>query len=254
MIPVSIDIDDFVAKSFLSEQEIKGFTSMLLDRLALKFQEDWIGVIGENLHSTRQEYMRGIFVDRPDDNSIVFGVTARKSRLAVDLELGKNPFDEKEGLSKSSKKTMKKGGQGWYIRIPFRWAIPSSIGESGVFSGIMPMAIYKIAKSQSTPIQFRQLPSQFQRRGVRQTLMIGNKMIPAYQHKSPIFEGLVRYVDVRENRGQYMTFRTVSDVSDPNAFWHPGFKSYNLLGKTLEKVDLRGVVLKTKIDFLNNRS
>jgi hypothetical protein len=252
LLPVSINIDDFVEKSALSKSDIKSFTGLLLDKMAGRFQEEWLSVIKENLHSTRQEYQKGMFVDRPNDNTVVFGVTARQSRLAVDLELGKSGFDEKPGFEKSKKATKGKDGS-WYITVPFRHAVPGSVGESTAFSSVLPEEAYKLAKSQSTPVQLSQLPSYLQKKGVRQEFKIKNKVIPAYQHKAAKYEGLIRIVDQRENRGQYMTFRRVSNNSDPYAWFHPGFRPYGLLGKALIKTDVASVVRRARLEFLTSR-
>lgn len=251
---ISIDASDYIEQSSLNPDQISGFHALLLDRLADGFREEWMNQINENLHSTRPEYLRGMFVDRPNDDTVVMGVTARKSKLAVNLELGQDAFDEKVAFSQSSKKTMKKDGKGWYITIPFRFSTPTALGESSVFSESLPLAAYKIAKNQTTGVKQSQLPIGLQAKGVREGFNSAGRSFKPYTHKSSLYEGLVRVEDKTENRGMYMTFRRVSDLSDQNAFIHPGFQPYNLLGKTLERVDLRGVILRTKIDFLSNRS
>lgn len=251
-LPIIIDTSEFVRLSSFTEGEIKDFTSMLLDRLSLKFKEEWINEVNSTLKSTRQEYIKGMYTERPDENTIVMGVTARQSQLAVDLELGKSSFDMKEGFSKSSKKTITKKGN-WYITVPFRHAVPGSVGESGIFSSVMPEEVYSIAKKQTKPIQLNQLSPALQIKGIRPAFNLGNRSIPAYKRKSVLYEGLVRNVDTRENRGTYTTFRRVSSKSDPSSWWHPGFPSYNFLGKALAKTDITGTVRRVKIDFFKNR-
>ena len=126
---INIDASDYIEQSSLSPDDIFGFHALLLDRLADGFKEQWIDEVNQTLHSTRPEYMRGMFVSRPDDNTVVMGVTARKSQLSVDLELGKNAFDEKQGFAQSPKRTIKRNG-GWFLTIPFRFSAPTSLGES----------------------------------------------------------------------------------------------------------------------------
>lgn len=250
---LNIDASDFIIQSSLSDDEIGGFKSLLLDRLADGFKEEWMNQVNENLHSTRPEYLRGIFVDRPSEDVVVMGVTARKSKLAVNLELGQEAFDEKQSFAQSSKRTMKKDGKGWYITIPFRFSTPTALGESSVFSNPLPLAVYKIAKNQTTGIKQSQLPIGLQTKGVREGLNSRGRSFQAYTHKSSLYEGLVKIKDKDENRSQYMTFRRVSDLSDPNSWIHPGFLPHNFLGKALDKTDVTSIVRKAKIDFFKDR-
>ena len=250
---INIDASDYITQSSLSSDEISGFKALLLDRLADGFKEQWINQINENLHSTRPEYMKAMFVDRPSEDVVVMGVTARKSKLALMLELGAEAFDEKQAFEQSSKKTMKKDGKGWFITIPFRHAVPSSVGESSVFSSVLPMSVYKLAKESNKGLKLKQLPSSQQVKTIRPAVQVGKKMFGAYQHKAARYEGLVRVEDRDENRSQYMTFRRVSDLTDQNAFIHPGFLPRNLLGKALQKTDISSIIRKSRIDFFKNR-
>lgn len=71
-----------------------------------------------------------------------------------------------------------------------------------------------------------------------------------YQHKTDIFAGMVRkektYVNAVQN--QYMTWRMVSDRSDPDAWIHPGIEAHHFFDKTaaelprLASLVFRGVV------------
>ena len=252
MLPVSIDIQPLVDKFCFSESEIDSFSSILLDSLSLMFQEEWVNQINTHLHSSRQEYMRGMFVERPNDKSIVFGVTERQSKLAVAIESGKAPWDEKEGFQKSSKRIKTKKG-GWYLTIPFRHAIPTSVGESPIFSTIMPGSIYKMARTSNSPLTREELPSPYNEPGMREPIIREGLNIPAYKHKSATYEGLIRVVDRDENRGQYLTFRRVSNNSDPSSWWHPGFEARELLNKSLDEIDISSTVRSVMVDFIENR-
>ena len=248
---INIDASDYIAQSSLSQDEISGFHALLLDRLADGFKEQWTDEVNQTLHSTRPEYMWGMFVSRPDENTVVMGVTARKSRLAVDLELGKNAWDEKQAFAISPKRTIKKNG-GWFLTIPFRFSTPTALGESAAFTNTLPMAVYKVAKNQNTPVRKSQLPTGLQQPTTRAAFNSGGHSYRAYTHKASIYESLIRVPDKDENRGQYMTFRRVSDLSDVNSWIHPGFLPYNLLGKALQRTDVPNIVRKAKIDFFKN--
>jgi len=249
---INIDASDYITQSSLSSDEISGFKALLLDRLADGFKEQWINQINENLHSTRPEYMKAMFVDRPSEDVVVMGVTARKSKLALMLELGAEAFDEKQAFEQSSKRTMKKDGKGWFLTIPFRFSTPTALGESSVFSNPLPLAVYKIAKNQTTGVKQSQLPIGLQKKTIRPVIQNSTRTFGAYTHKSSLYEGLVKVKDRDENRSTYMTFRKVSDLTDQNAFIHPGFLPYNLLGKGLDKTDITSIVRKAKIDFFKS--
>ncbi len=258
MLPVYIDPSDFVAANALTEREVVVFTTLLLDRLEKEFRFQWEQEIEHNLHRTRDEYMRGMFTERPDEKTIVMGVTSRESKLAVALELGKEPFDEKQGFMYSSKRHLKRGG-GWYLTIPFRHAIPTSVGESSAFTSVLPMVVYRMAlRAQDRPLTLRQLPPEHRWKGFRREIRReGRVLYPEYHHRSARYEGLIRVPDMAEGgsrgRGHYMTFRRVSDLSDANSWIHPGFVPRNFLRTALQKTDIPSVIRLAKIDFIQNR-
>lgn len=252
MLALKLNMDDFIESSQLDQSKVDGFKALLLDRLADGFREQWENQINENLHKTRTEYRKGMFVDHPDDNTVVMGVIARQSKLAVDLELGKEAFDEKLGFAMSSKKTMKKNGVGWYLTVPFRHAVPLSVGESGAFNSVMPLSIYKLARYKAKPLEFNELPSGQQARGIRPEITtVSGRTFGAYQRKTARYEGLIRNPDAAEGRGGYMTFRRISDLSDANSWIHPGFLPRNLLGKALAKTNVPAIVRQAKSDFFD---
>jgi hypothetical protein len=254
MLPPAIHIDasDFINQSALSPEEIGSFKTLLLNKLGSGFNEQWLNQVNQTLHSTRPEYMRGMFVSTPDENTIVMGVTARKSKLAVDIELGRDAFDEKQGFEQSGKRTMKKDGKGWFLTIPFRHSVPTALGESSAFSSVMPVSVYRLARQATGGLKLRQLPSDMQVKTIRPKITSGGKTYPAYKHKSAKYEGLIRIADKDQARAQYMTFRRVSDLSDPNSWIHPGFLPYNLLGKALSATDVPSIVRSAKIEFFKN--
>jgi hypothetical protein len=251
MLALKINMSDFIEVSQLNQGDIDGFKSLLLDRLEDGFKEQWENQINENLHSTRAEYRKGMYSERPDENTVVMGVIARKSMLSVDIELGKNAFDEKIGFEKSSKKTMKKDGKGWYLTIPFRHSVPLSVGESGAFNSTMPLSVYKLARQKAKPLTWGDLPVDQQQKGVREGFNSAGRSFPAYTHKSARYEGLVRNPDAVEARGTYFTFRRVSELSDANSFIHPGFVPRGFLQKALNKTNIEAIVRQAKSDFFD---
>ena len=252
MIPLYIDASDYINESALSEEEISSFHNLLLLHLEKAFGEQWQNEVNENLHSTRKEYEYAMFTDHPDNNSVVMGVTARKSQLAVNLELGCDAFDEKIGFSMSGKKHPTKKG-GWYLTIPFRSATSGALGESPAFTNVMPDIIEALVKRSTKPIAFEQLPAGFQGKGIRPTITSGGRTFPAYQHKTARYEGMVHIVPHDDVRGGYFTFRRVSNKNMGDNSWiHPGLAARGLLKKALDKTNVDEVVRQAKIDFFKN--
>jgi hypothetical protein len=246
-------MSDFVDQSQLDEGEISGFKALLLDRLADGFTKQWENQVAENLHSTRAEYMRGMYTDRPDEDTVVMGLSARRSKLAVAIELGKEAFDEKVGFEKSPKKTMKKDGKGWYITVPFRHAVPFALGESSAFTSTMPLSVYRLVRRGLKPAQFRDLPTSEQVKGTRPEIVTASgTTFPAYLRKTARYEGLFKIPEVADGRGGYFTFRRVSDLSDANSWIHPGFLPRNLLQKALDRTDVVSITRQAKRDFFSN--
>lgn len=252
MIPVFVDVSDFVEQSALTPEETSAFVTLLLHKLEQEFREKWMDQVEQNLHSTRAEYMKAMFTDHPNDNTVVMGVTARESPLAVMLELGADAFDEKVGFMHSSKRTLKRGG-GWYLTVPFRHGVPTTLRER--FTSVMPVSVYMLARrAAGRPLALRQLPASQQVKTVRPEIRTaGGKVYPAYQRKTARYEGLVRVPHVPERHGGYFTFRRVSDLSDQNSWIHPGLVPRNLLGKALNETDVSSVVRRARIDFFKQR-
>lgn len=79
-------------------------------------------------------------------------------------------------------------------------------------------------------------------------------MIPAYTHKAPQYQGLVR-IDIastdKENRGGYFTFRRVSDKSDPLSWINPGFEPRKFMDRALDEAQVFEVADMAIDEFLN---
>ena len=129
----------------------------------------------------------------------------------------------------------------FYITVPFRHATPEAIAESGVFSSILPQDIYTLAKNSQTPLKREQLPINQQTPGSRKAIDVPGLKVPEYIHKAAKYEGLVRVEassSNREKRSQYMTFRRVSDKSDPNSWFNGGIEAKKLMDKALQLANI----------------
>jgi hypothetical protein len=181
----------------------------------------WESEVQKKLTTTRADYLLGLNAD----NSVEFpdpltGILTLRGKWPNMLEQGFPAFDMKEsGFKKSVKRKAKKGG-GWYLTIPFRHRTPDTVG-SAVGGAAMPQDIYA---------QARILAANQRLTGTEQQYPPTTSWT-GYQHQNGIFEGMKRNQKVYEKAIQstYVTFRRVSDTSDPLSWWHPGFQGVKAL-------------------------
>jgi hypothetical protein len=252
MLPILLDISGTINEFMLTKPEVDSLCRYVIARVSEEYMQQWEKEVGRELKQTKQLYLQSMSVEYPDDRTAVFMLSGKgESKLALMLEEGVSPFDEKTGFERSSKKKQKADG-GWYLTIPFQLATAGSIAESSVFSDIMPKAIQNIAKSQSGEgIKEAQLPQQFQVKGVRKEMEMGGKMIPSYEHKAARYVGVIH--SNNKNEEKYMKFRRVSDTSDEEAWIHPGFGARNLMEKALDTVQVDRVFDVAIDEFLTSK-
>lgn len=146
-----------------------------------------------------------------------YGYAAEAGRI----EDGREAYDMKEYLLNGPKAKQSKDG-GRYNTIPFRHYTPSKPGAGSSAVSVrmrMPRDIYKQAKQLS-----RSLPNPKTGK-VDWGQSLNTDKPPAtswtgYQHQSSIYQGMYRVGDAKNT--QYLTFRRVSDKSNPASWWHPG--------------------------------
>lgn len=254
MIPIKIDISDFVEQWNLTAQEEELFIENVLDEVSTRFTQEWHNTAGEVLKQTKKEYQESIYIEKIEGAGTV--IVGLKGWLPNAIEQGIEPFDMKEGFKNSSKRKFKKDG-GWYLTIPFRFGTPGIVGESEIFSNIMPEEVYKAALSElrgssKKQLSAKSLPAEFQVKGVRPEVKNNTtgKIFEAYQHKASIYEGMRR--SNKEHHGHYMTFRRVSDRSDENAWIHTGIEPRNLMNKTLQNFNIGDIIRSVRQKFLDN--
>ena len=245
MLPVQIDLSEIVDEFALTAEQAQGLGESIIDRIVVDYMHKWNDTVNGGLKQLRSLYQRAMYVERNSPTEVVFGLAPGEDGLALAIEEGKPPFDMKEGFSHSSKRKTSLGG-GWYLTIPFRYATSQAVAESTIFSGKLPAEIERIAKeNDGKPVRAIQLPSQYAQLGRRKAIQGADGVIPEYVHKAPKFQGLVR-VDVsstrNENRGAYMTFRRVSNNSEPYSWIHPGFEARKFMDKALDQTQISQVV------------
>lgn len=249
VVPINIDLSDLVEEFDLSQDQSTFLGSSIIDAVITEYQLRWENLINRELRTTRNEYKRGVFIERESPLSVTFGLTNRASSIPLMIEEGQPPFDEKEGFRNSPKRKIAQDG-GWYIDIPFRYATPEAVADSGLFASIMPQQIYN-AVQKTGRLDLSVKDSAIGERKAINRLGV-NK--PAYMHKAPIYQGLTK-VNIasteKEKRSGYFTWRRVSENSDPNSWWNGGIVPYKLMDKALEQAKIDVVADKVIDQFLN---
>lgn len=244
MIPIHIDLSEVVEEFALTGDQAQELGAEIINRVVVEYTNKWENLVNKGLRQTRKLYKKAMYVDRISPTEVVFGLQPGDDGLALSLEEGKPPFDEKIGFASSSKRKVKMGG-GWYLTIPFRYSTPGAVAESDIFQGRLTKEIYNLSKqNQGRPLQKGQLPSVYQQLGKRKEIQTANVVIPEYVHKSPKYQGLVK-LDIssteKETRSGYFTFRRVSDKSETLSWIHPGFSAHKFMDKALDSVQVEVV-------------
>lgn len=252
ILPINIDLGDLVEEFNLSGDQSVFLGSSIIDAVVSEYQLRWQNLISNSLHKTRNEYKRGVFIERESPLSVTFGLTNRESSIPLMIEEGQPPFDEKEGFRNSPKRKIAQNG-GWYIDIPFRHATPEAVADSGLFASIMSQQIYN-AVQKTGRLSFMDLSVKDSAIGERKAINRLGVNKPAYMHKAPIYQGLTK-VNIastqNEKRSGYFTWRRVSENSDPNSWWNGGIVPYKLMDKALEQAKIDVVADKVIDQFLN---
>lgn len=207
---LGINLDAMVGSTIAS-----AIQTSIMNSLAV-VKDEWQRRVQQKLNSTRPLYLMGLNFDSvvyPYGNDAFAGAVVLKGKFPNMLESGFPSFDEKIGFSKSNRKHISKNG-GWYLTIPMRHSTPGSF----MYGNPMPKNIY----------------GQVKKLGNREHITVsgGQKTSwTGYVHKNNIYDGLTRIIKSYHNvntgkvtnQSQYLTFRRVSNNSDPLSWMHPGY-------------------------------
>lgn len=244
LLPIHIDLSEVAEAMKLQVQQCYALDEFVLDRVTERYGKLWEDEVKHNLRSTRGDYLRAMSYQRLSFQSAEFTLHySEENPVPIMIEVGTSPFDIKEGFRTSLKSKDKKDG-GWYLTVPFRLATSEALAEDPAFSGKMPKEIEQAVKKfgRLTP---ENIPLDLSTPGQRAVIDRMGRQVQEYKHKFSIYAGLQR-VDIsstnREKRSGYMTFRRVSDKSDPQSWWHRGFEKHDFMGKAFQKLDIGKVV------------
>lgn len=245
---IQVDVDDIVNELSLPKNVGDLLVANAVDAVTGEVYRNWRLQAANNLRSTRNDYINGLQII----NNSLFSKSIRlHGTLNNMVEKGSPPFDMKPHFAKSSKVkySIKKGKNGattmsWYLTIPIRHGVPTTIGDNAAFSGSMPQEVYDIVKHRSpgVPVKKGEIPSPYNIPKSRAAINIPSKNIniPEYKHKTSFYEGMTKqtaaYGKTRQN--SYVTFRRVGENSDPGSWIHSGIKAHNLLQKSVSDTDV----------------
>lgn len=249
MIPIKIDADDIMDQLGLTEAEARNMIDYTVKEVTATFATEWEATAARELGQSREEYVKNLQVV---DDGWARGSVVLFGWLPNAIEDGYPAFDMKSGLLQGENAKLSQDGT-WFNTVPYRWAVPSSVGESPVFTGKMPEEIHEIVKAKpaikpiagggmaSEGLTNKELPIGHNQPQVKAVPSIAPK--PAgwqayYQHKAPVFQGLRKVVDPVTKQNRYQTFRRVSENSEPEAWIHPGFQPRGLAEVSLGNMNM----------------
>lgn len=190
-------------------------------------RDEWINEVKNRLNSSRSDYISGISGVYMEDQ--LNGYIELRGKLPQMLEEGYSGFDIKKGFATSPKRHKKKAG-GWYLTVPYRHRTSGN-------NSVMPNNIKKNASKLGNRNRLEE--------ALVRELGYGVEISHAdYTWKNSKYDSLTRIIkeyQVKDGKqrksSQYLTFRRVSDKSDPKSWIHPGYKGLKALGKVVPKVD-----------------
>lgn len=250
IIPIIIDGSALQQQFALSGEQIESICDNIAKTLAARYAQQLEQEANNALHSTRRRYIQNVkVVDSGRMQGLVL-LNYSKDPLIQMLEEGSAPFDEKTALLASAKAKVGKNG-GRYITVPMRWGAPGTIGESDLFTGILPRQIYSIFANRPMDILVSgggrrtaglsadEIPSPFNTPQTRLAVKDseGKILFKEYTHKTSLYQGVSKKSDPTTEQNTYNSFRRVSENSDKDAFIHPGIESYHLIQRALGHFD-----------------
>jgi hypothetical protein len=245
IVPIYIDSSQIAEAFSIDNDTVDDICDNIAKTLAARYAQQLELEATHSLHQTKKRYIHAINVVDSGKLEGTVILDFSKDPLVRMIEEGADAFDMKKKMLASPKaKTNKSGGK--YLTVPFRFGTPDAVGESDVFSSIMPDAVYEVVKSEETNIStvggnrssglvVDKLPVQYQKPATRKEIKdsAGKILFNAYTHKGSIYEGITKNQDAATGQNTYNSFRRVSENSDPDAWIHKGIEQYNLVSKAL---------------------
>ena len=264
--PISIDLSELQAEFNLKQTQVTELGMMLVNQITDRIFYNWQNAAMNGLNSSRKQYINSLNIGQVSPTRKYIQLTGSWANM---LEEGFGAYDMKPGMLASPKaKVTKKGVK--YIVIPFRWGTPGSIGESEVFANVMPRDIYAVARQlrptitnaqgvktqKGGSLKMNQIPADYRVPQTRPAFsdIKTQTTYPEYVHQGPISEGMQRNQKTYESatQGSYVTFRRVSDNSNPNSWIHRGVAAKNFADAAVRNTDVGMITDRTIDAYLQN--
>lgn len=205
------------------EQAFEEIASNAVKATLAYARDEWIRTAQNKLKSTREDYIgaiSGIYQESPYQ-----GYIELQGKFPQMLETGFSSFDIKDGFLKSPKK--KTTDTGWYMTIAFRHR------TTGNLPNTMPKNVFNQAKRLGHGEQLKE--------ALIRSLGYGPQTShTGYTWKNSKYDNLTRIVkeyDSGKKHSQYLTYRRVSDKSDPASWIHPGYQGAKIVDEIRPKVE-----------------
>ena len=150
-------------------------------------------------------------------------------KIAEQLEKGTGPWDMKPMLLNGPKARISKKGNRYNI-IPFRHGTSDNYAPNSNFK-TMPKDIYQQARELKASVKAgNKIKWGGKLTGTEGQYVPGKNATSGYQHKNGKYEGMVRIEKTyaAATQSKYLTFRVVSEKSDPQSWWHPGYTAHHI--------------------------
>lgn len=260
-IPIYIDTSEVIDEFGLTNSEAEEMIDYGIKELTAEFASNWAEEAKNSLQSSRREYINSIVVV---DDGKMKGSVVLTGMVPNMIESGASAFDLKTGLLNSPKAKEKKDGSGKYITVPFRFATPDAVADSPLFANKLPTEIHGILKSKKVDIPMEggkrtqglsamDIPEKYRVPEPKKSVtnVPESRVFKEYQRKTSIFQGVTRIVDSKTGQSRYVSFRRVSNLSDPDSWIHPGIQARGFAEKALEHTDIGGVIDRSIDNYLS---
>jgi len=250
-IPISIDLTELREEFDLVQSQVEGLGSTLVNVITDRIFSNWRDAAMKGLNKTRKSYINGLNIGEVTPTHKYIQLTGTFPNM---IEEGFGAFDMKPKMLASKKAKVSPNGVK-FITIPFRHAAAGSIGESEVFSNVMPKEISDVvqkmtptktsisgSKTSGGRLGFSDIPKQYQIPKSREAVsnIKTQESFPKYTHTGPITEGMIKSEKEYEGstKSSYVTFRRISEKSDPMSWIHQGVSAKNFAQKAVDNTDV----------------
>jgi len=255
MSPLQFDFSDLREEFNMSQKDVDGLLDYTVKEITAAYAQEWENQASQNLHSSRNLYMRSIIVSDPGQFK---GAVELVNDVPNMIESGRPPFDMKPTLINGKKAKTGKNGKK-YNTVPYSIGNPEALEEN--FSTIMPKKVYEAIKDKPQDINIvggvrsagltkAELPEQYREPVTKTVFDPKSQTFQEYTHKNSIYEGIIRQKSNVTKQNSYVSFRRVSENSDPLSWLHPGFVAMNLADKAYRQFDIASVSTRAIDEYL----